>query len=65
MTLEERIQELEQSHDELRAALVAAGWSIRKSRPTPEKAKLLSRLRIAVRDAREIRHKKISPISAN
>ena len=39
MSLKDRIRELEQFHDQLRGALIAAGRQIRKFRHNPENAK--------------------------
>ena len=52
---EKRVRELEQSHDQLRGALIAAGRHIRKFRHTPANAKLLALLRETLREARQVR----------
>lgn len=58
MTSEERIQQLQQSHDQLRGALVAAGL-IRKFRHNPDNPKMLHLLRRALREARIVRRNEL------
>ena len=55
VTTEQRIEQLEKSHDQLRGALVAAGFHIRKLRQNPANAKMLHLLRSALREARTVR----------
>ena len=55
VTIEERIQELEKSHDQLRRALAAAGMHIRKFRHNSQNAKMLHSLRNVLREARLVR----------
>ena len=57
VTIEERIQELEKSHDQLRRAVVAAGLHIRKFRGNPKNERMVDQLRNALRDARVVRRR--------
>ena len=55
VTAEERIRELENSHDQLRRALAAAGMHIRKFRNNPKNEKMIHVLRKVLCEARLVR----------
>jgi len=59
MSAEERIQELEKSHDQLRGALTAAGMHIRKFRNDPKNERMLLLLRRTLTEARTVRRSKL------
>jgi hypothetical protein len=56
---EERIQELEKSHDQLRGALVAAGMHIRKFRRNSQNNEVIHLLRNVLQKARTVRRKQL------
>lgn len=56
MTHEERIAELLESHDRLRAAVLLAGRYLARLPKTPARNKLLEQLREVVKQASLVRH---------